>query len=292
MSKRITELTSATVLAETDLLPIVDISDTTQATSGTTKKSALSLIADYLKARVETLTNKTLTSPLFSGSLDGWISAEETWAYASADAPTFVITVPSGAASKYSVGMKLKLTQTTVKYFIITAVADTTLTVYGGTDYTLANEAITLPYYSMVKSPLGFPVSPAKWTVSLVDDNSRAQASPTQNAWYNLNSSSISVPIGVWNVQFSAITGAQKATDDFLNSYLTLSTANNSASTSAYTSRLESALDTYISGSVSKSFVLTLTSKTAYYVNTRTTTASVTNIYRENLQLFATCAYL
>lgn len=63
MAKRITELTSATVLAETDLLPVVDVSDTTQATSGTTKKSALSLIADYIKARVETLTNKTLTSP-------------------------------------------------------------------------------------------------------------------------------------------------------------------------------------------------------------------------------------
>lgn len=63
MAKRITELTSATVLAETDLLPVVDTSDTTQATSGTTKKSALSLIADYIKARVETLTNKTLTSP-------------------------------------------------------------------------------------------------------------------------------------------------------------------------------------------------------------------------------------
>nr|HPM14314.1 hypothetical protein [Candidatus Dojkabacteria bacterium] len=147
-------------------------------------------------------------------------------------------------------------------------------------------------YYSPVKCPYGFPMSPAKWTVSLVDDNSRAQASPTQNAWYNLNSSSISVPIGVWNVQFSAITGAEKATGDYLNSYITLSTANNSASTSAYTSRLESALDTFIIGNVSKSFVLTLTSKTTYYVNTRTTTASVTNIYRENLQLFATCAYL
>ena len=68
MAKRITELTSATVLTETDLLPIVDTSDTTQATSGTTKKSALSLIADYLKARVETLTNKTLTSPVLNSA--------------------------------------------------------------------------------------------------------------------------------------------------------------------------------------------------------------------------------
>ena len=62
MAKRITELTSTTVLTETDLLPVVDISDTTQATSGTTKKSALSLIADYIKTRVETLTNKTLST--------------------------------------------------------------------------------------------------------------------------------------------------------------------------------------------------------------------------------------
>ena len=44
MAKRITEFTSATSLAEGDLLPVVDISDTTQATSGTTKKSAISLI--------------------------------------------------------------------------------------------------------------------------------------------------------------------------------------------------------------------------------------------------------
>jgi hypothetical protein len=62
MAKRITEFTSATSLAETDVLPVVDVSDTTQATSGTTKKSALSLIADYIKTRVETLTNKTLST--------------------------------------------------------------------------------------------------------------------------------------------------------------------------------------------------------------------------------------
>lgn len=72
MAKRITGFTSATSLAETDVLPIVDVSDTTQATSGTTKKSALSLIGDYLKARVETLTNKTLTDPVINGAtIDG-----------------------------------------------------------------------------------------------------------------------------------------------------------------------------------------------------------------------------
>jgi len=75
---------------------------------------------------------------------DGWNSADETWAYASAT----TITVPAGAAAKYSVGDKIKLTQTTVKYFTVTAVADTVLTVTGGTDYTVANAAITANYYS------------------------------------------------------------------------------------------------------------------------------------------------
>ena len=85
--------------------------------------------------------------------LDGWTPAAESWTYASAT----TITVPSGAASKYSVGDKIKLTQTTAKYFYIVTVADTLLTVTGGADYTVANAAITSPYYSKASSPVGFP---------------------------------------------------------------------------------------------------------------------------------------
>lgn len=84
---------------------------------------------------------------------DGWIPADQSWAYASAN----TITVPSGATAIYSVGDKIKITQTTVKYFYVTAVADTTLTVTGGTNYTVANAAITSPYYSKAASPVGFP---------------------------------------------------------------------------------------------------------------------------------------
>ena len=82
----------------------------------------------------------------------GWV-AVSTWAYASAT----TITVPSGAASIYSVGDKIKLTQTTVKYFYVVGVADTVLTITGGTSYTLTNAAITSPYYSKFESPVGFP---------------------------------------------------------------------------------------------------------------------------------------
>lgn len=70
--KRITEYENITSVSESDVLPIVDVSDTEQASTGSTKKGAIETIADYLKDRVETLTNKTLTSPAISGgTVDG-----------------------------------------------------------------------------------------------------------------------------------------------------------------------------------------------------------------------------
>lgn len=86
-------------------------------------------------------------------SQDGWVEVDETWSYASAT----TITVPTGAASRFQVGDKLRLTQTTVKYFYVVAVADTVLTVTGGSDYAVANEAISLIAYSRCERPFGFP---------------------------------------------------------------------------------------------------------------------------------------
>ena len=55
------------------------------------------------------------------------------------------------------VGDRIKWTQTTVKYGVIIAVADTLLTIAVNTDYTVANAAITLNYYSHEASPIGYP---------------------------------------------------------------------------------------------------------------------------------------
>lgn len=85
--------------------------------------------------------------------LDGWTPADATWTYASAS----TITVPSGAASIFQKGDRIKWTQTTVKYGVIVAVTDTLLTIAVNTDYTVANAAITLNYYSHQANPLGYP---------------------------------------------------------------------------------------------------------------------------------------
>lgn len=90
----------------------------------------------------------------------GWVSAVgQTWTYATAT--TFTITGDYTAI--LNKGDKIKLTQTTAKYFYVTAVSysapNTTVTVTGGSDYSLANAAITSPYYSKIASPNGFPTS-------------------------------------------------------------------------------------------------------------------------------------
>lgn len=91
---------------------------------------------------------------------DGWVSAGETWTYASADDPTFTFTISGDVTTKYSAGMRVKLTQTTAKYFIVTNAAysapDTTIAIYGGTDYDLAKVAISSPYYSPRQSAARF----------------------------------------------------------------------------------------------------------------------------------------
>lgn len=96
------------------------------------------------------------TWPLVFGNSDGWISAWETWTYASAT--TF--TIVWDQTSRYQRGDRIKLTQTTVKYFTVLKVAYssvTTVTITGGTDYTLANAVISDNFYSKELSPQGYP---------------------------------------------------------------------------------------------------------------------------------------
>jgi len=116
-------------------------------------KSGLTLTSPKINEDVALTATATQLNAQILATNDGWTLADESWAYASAT----TITVPTGAASRYAKGDKIKLTQTTVKYFYVVGVADTVLTVTGGSDYTVANAAITLNYYSHAVSPVGFP---------------------------------------------------------------------------------------------------------------------------------------
>lgn len=223
---------------------------------------------------------------------------------ASADDPTYVLTFAGVDLTSFlSVGMKVSWVQNgTTRYAFITALAfstNTTMTLYGGTDYDVddtASFAISSFRYSVVKSPHGFPLDPLKWSVQYVKSGAAdTQASPVSATWYNIGSVSQSIPIGSWRLMYKV--SAQSSAHASVQLQCTLSTANNSESDTHFTRAFEVAGATYrahITGWVEK-YVL-LAAKQTYYLNIRTLTSSISNIYNRNDEedciIRAVCAYL
>lgn len=243
---------------------------------------------------------------LFSAISTGWIPANETWTYSSADDPTYVVTVPSGATSRYSVGMRVRVSQSTggTKYFIITAVADTSLTLYGGTDYDMANETISSPHFSLWKAPYGFPLDPTKWTVKVTDTTNRS-VSVSADTWTQFNAAdAITIPIGVWDVEYSASGHADRTSAGTGDSAsMALSTSTNSVSDEElvclcgyYSSAVGSSSD-LIGGEGQRRKTISLASKTTYYLLVHMQNAGTFYIqpatnYSGTTVIRAVCAYL
>jgi hypothetical protein len=241
---------------------------------------------------------------------DGWIDTGDTWTYASADDPVYQVYVGGNvtANANYKLGNKVKCTNnsTTFYGFIVKVGAydggnnRTPVDLYGGTDYDLANSAITAPNITKVKSPDGFPMNPEKWTFSTSDTTQRTQSTPTQNTWYNPGTISLNIPIGAWRVSYRCFAQVvSNAAQTAATCFSTLSTANNSESDPEFTggTQVGGASGTIISGAPVFSLkTLVLTAKTTYYLNIRTTLASMASIHSRNdlskLSIFCVCAYL
>jgi len=234
---------------------------------------------------------------------DGWIAAGETWVFAAADAPTYTFTI-SGVdrTLRYTPGTRLKLTHSAaVKYFIVTAVSfstDTTVTVYGGTDYTLAAGAITLPSFSHERAPAGFPDDPTKWRQTFTDVTLRSQGAPVSGTFYNIGSLSLVVPIGLWNLEYHAyadVVGSVGTADI----QVTLSTSASSESDATLSTRWLNqvgAASIRIFAPARRERIVSLVAKITYFLIWRTNAASMTNIDLRNdinaCFIYATCAYL
>lgn len=99
------------------------------------------------------------TLGITSGSTDGWVDdTAETWTFVSST--SFKV---SGVdvTSKYTPGTRIKLTQSAaVAYFVVVSSSfstDTTVTITGGTDFTLANSTISANSHSYAMNPQGYP---------------------------------------------------------------------------------------------------------------------------------------
>lgn len=117
------------------------------ATLSTTELNYVDGVTSAIQTQINALPSST-----------GWTSSSDTWTYASAT--TFTIAGVDRTAI-FKKGTKIWFTQTTSKYFYVATDAtfstNTTVTVTAGDDYSIANAAITTPYYSYVSNPQGFP---------------------------------------------------------------------------------------------------------------------------------------
>jgi hypothetical protein len=233
----------------------------------------------------------------------GWISAvEEKWTFASADDPTYTLTIPGDFSWKYCRGQRVKLQQAggSIRYFVITNVSysspNTTLTLYGGTDYDLANSPIIEPYFSPAKAPFGFPLDEAKWRVESLATSDSTQASPTASTWYN-KGGSLGIPIGRWRIEYAAELEVTRAAAGALDVFATLSTASNSEVNKETTTKIGISSGVSMRGSVSLcGYILDLAAKGTYYLNCKTGQASMTAITfkgsEQKTKVRAVCAYL
>lgn len=94
-------------------------------------------------------------SKLICDFLGGWEEPDEIWSYSSSTQ----ITVPTGASSRFAVGDRIRFKQGgSYKYYVVYGIPSaTTVNISGGTDYTVANSAITDIGVSRHPAPIGFP---------------------------------------------------------------------------------------------------------------------------------------
>lgn len=218
----------------------------------------------------------------------GWLPAGETWTYVSTDDPSGTFKVQADVTAKYSIGMRIKLTNGgNIIWGIITKVGT-----YGGDSagYTyitylheinpsnslalhlLANSAISANYYSTAKEPFGFPAEINKWTMYYSSTTSVNQATPTINVWYNIDNRKLDIPIGSWLVSYSIPIDDQATAGNTNHAFYTsLSTANNTGNTSLICGTQQQTSTDYMEVSHdSNNLPIILTAKTPYYLNART----------------------
>lgn len=209
----------------------------------------------------------------------GWISANETWTYASVDDPTGVITISGNVTTKYSLGMRIKFTNGgNVIYGIITAISysspNTTMTFLHEIDPTdslalhlMASSAITNNYYSNVKAPYGFPLNPDKWSVKVIHTTQRSQVT-TDTTIYNLGNISITLPVGLWEINYQMTGQIGSASSTVGGKYATfgLSTANNTL-IGEYAVTMGNGDVKFIRQFANRTFLFTALSKTILYMN-------------------------
>lgn len=96
---------------------------------------------------------KLKTQSISTDLKNGWLLAPGTFSYASAS----TINTSVDLTSLIQIGDKIRLNNTSQKFFVVKAITSSLITLQAGTTYTVANLAVTDVYFSKEANPQGFP---------------------------------------------------------------------------------------------------------------------------------------
>lgn len=295
---------SATLKALSDTETLTQNSMFYQLPLALVVKSGTSLTITDLRPFVNRISDTT-ANDLYNIINTGWVpitdvspSLESNYITGGYD---FYLATSTDLSDKIKKGTKLKIVQGgTVKYFIVVdvhvnAASSTLIALYGGTDYELTLDEISSAYCSNAKSPIGFPLNPDKWSITVIDTVARTQSAPVANTWYNVGSIKINIPVGIWCVDYQCEHFAQSSGSAEQLLKTTLSTSANAETDKKMTHRTSSYGLTVID-SCYKRDIIEVSSTTTFYLNIATSTSGVGSIGRNGLEvptiIKAVCAYL
>jgi hypothetical protein len=192
-----------------------------------------------------TLTNNASPEVIGYRHDAGWKPFTETMTYSSVNDPISVVTVDGDMSQALPVGTKLRLENATNTIYgivhdcsvtnnvsTITILQEMALSSGRSTNAAvdiLQNSAITNVYYAPRKShPSDFPSSEISFSFELTDNTNQAQATPTQNVWYNVATNTLPKELGEW-ISKVKLTGDVSDTGTQASIFVTVSTANNTA---------------------------------------------------------------
>jgi len=156
-----------------------------------------------------------------------------------------------------------------IDYGIVMAVSGSTATVQVPEGCTIPTSGgVSAVSYSTVKAPYGMPVQRIRWLVETIMINRISNSGAAAGVWQNLGWQ-ISVPTGEWNAQYYAHgIATTAAVTAFLSYQVVLSTSSSSSTLIESFSNSAATQGSYtqMEGDVSKTFSLSLSSQTIYYL--------------------------
>ncbi len=155
-----------------------------------------------------TITSRNNTA--LSGSIGGWNSTNCNWTCTSIQNKMYTIATVGDKSLLFSPGMRVRITQSSVCYYIIVSVSyssgNTYLDLFSGNGTGISSGAISDVYYSRDKAPIGFPLDPREWSIRSESNADIFKYNPERYAWYYFGSNTcINLPKGLWRLRYSLV---------------------------------------------------------------------------------------